>query len=143
MIKLISQEAVLPLRSLVLREGKPLKDCVLPSDSIENAFHLGYFSNHEIVSIASFLPSSHFENMGTGYQLRGMATHPDFGGKGYGSALIQFASEYLRTINTDYIWCNARVAAVPFYEKIGFEIQSEEFDIPGIGLHYEMKVNLK
>ena len=83
-----------------------------------------------------------FENAGEGYQLRGMATHPRFNGKGYGKALIDFAIEYLKEYNTDYLWCNARSSAAGFYKKIGFETESPEFDIPGIGFHYEMKLNL-
>jgi len=142
MVKFIHAQEVLPLRSLVLRNGKPFDQCIFPSDELEGAFHLGFFIDQYLISIASLLPSNYFENKGSGYQLRGMATHPDCTGKGYGSALIDFAVDYLKELNVDYLWCNARSTAAAFYEKLGFTIESAEFDIPGIGFHYEMKLNL-
>ena len=143
MVKFIRAEEVLPLRSLILRNGKPLAECVFEGDTAYDTFHLGYINDSEIRSVATFMRNDFFPDEGEGYQLRGMATHPDEGGKGYGTALINFAIEYLREYNTDYLWCNARSSAADFYKRIGFISQSPEFDIPGIGFHYEMKLNLK
>jgi predicted GNAT family N-acyltransferase len=36
------------------------------------------------------------------------------------------------------IWCNARLSAVRFYEKLGFETRGDEFDIPDVGPHVVM-----
>lgn len=143
MVKFIQANETYPLRSLVLRDGKSFDHCVFPSDEIEGAFHLGFFLNGSLISIASFLPSNHFEEAGIGFQLRGMATDPDFKGRGYGSVLINFAVDCLKGMHADYLWCNARSTAAPFYKKIGFTTESPEFDIAGIGYHYEMKLNLK
>lgn len=143
MVKFIQPEEVLPLRSLVLRNGKPFSECIFDGDKEYDTFHLGFVVNDQIRSIASFMKNDFFEGQGSGYQLRGMATHPDFGGKGYGAALIVFAVEYLKEYQTDYLWCNARSSAASFYKKLGFLTDSPEFDIPGIGFHYEMKLNLK
>ena len=141
MVKFISAEEVLPLRSLVLRNGKSFEHCVFQGDDAYDTFHLGYALGGDIKSVASFMRNDFFENAGEGYQLRGMATHPDYNGKGYGKALIDFAIEYLKEYNTAYLWCNARSSAAGFYKKIGFETESPEFDIPGIGFHCEMKLN--
>lgn len=143
MVKFISAEEVLPLRSLMLRNGQPLQECVFPTDELEDTFHLGFMLGEELVSIASFASQAYDNFPGKGYQLRGMATHSNHGGKGYGAALIGFALDYLRAQKVDYIWCNARSSAASFYKKIGFISQSPEFDIPGIGFHYEMVLNLK
>ena len=35
-------------------------------------------------------------------------------------------------------WCNARLAAIPFYKKLGWKIASELFEIPTAGPHYRM-----
>ena len=142
MVKFILAEEVLPLRSLMLRNGKPLAECVFEGDTAYDTFHLGYVTAEGIKSIATFMRNDFFEGEGEGYQLRGMATHPDEGGKGYGKALINFAIEYLKEYKTGYLWCNARSSAANFYKKLGFISQSPEFDIPGIGFHYEMKLNL-
>lgn len=142
MVKFILPEEVLPLRSLMLRNGKPLAECIFEGDTSYDTFHLGYYADGEIKSVATFMRNDFFPDEGEGYQLRGMATHPDEGGKGFGAALISFAIEYLKEYNTAYLWCNARSAAAGFYKKLGFVNMSPEFDIPGIGFHYEMKLNL-
>jgi GNAT superfamily N-acetyltransferase len=143
MVKFILAEEVLPLRSLVLRNNKPLNECIFDSDNVDEAFHLGFFIDDKLISVASFLPSNYFDDAGRGFQLRGMATDPSFAGKGYGTALIGFGIDCLKEMNIDYIWCNARSTAASFYKKIGFTTESPEFDIPGIGFHYEMKLDLK
>lgn len=143
MVKFILPEEVLPLRSLVLRNGKPYGECVFEGDTAYDTFHLGFVEDGEIRSIASLMRNDFFPDGGEGYQLRGMATHPDFGGRGYGAALINFAVEFLKEYNTDYLWCNARSTAASFYKKLGFISESPEFDIPGIGFHYEMRLKLK
>ncbi|MCZ4244681.1 GNAT family N-acetyltransferase [Pedobacter punctiformis] len=143
MVKFIQPEEVLPLRSLVLRNGKPFSACVFEGDDRYDTFHLGFVADDQIRSIASFMKNDFFPDMGSGYQLRGMATHPDFNGRGYGAALILFAVDYLKEYQIDYLWCNARSSAASFYKKLGFSTDSPEFDIPGIGFHYEMKLNLK
>ena len=38
----------------------------------------------------------------------------------------------------DLLWCDARVAAAGFYERMGFTVVSEPFDKPGIGPHVGM-----
>lgn len=143
MVKFILPLEVLPLRSLVLRNKKPLQECVFHGDEAYDTFHLGYLANGEIRSVASFMRNDFFPGDGEGYQLRGMATHPDFGRKGYGAALINFAVEYLKEYNTNYLWCNARSSAATFYKRLGFINESPEFDIPGVGIHFEMRLKLK
>ena len=143
MIKFITAEEVLPLRSLVLRNGKLFKECVFEGDEAYDTFHLAFVEDGQIRSIATLMRNDFFPDGGEGYQLRGMATHPDFSGRGYGAALINFAVEYLKEYHTDYLWCNARSTAATFYKKLGFISESPEFDIPGIGFHYEMRLKLK
>ena len=44
----------------------------------------------------------------------------------------------LKKRNCDMVWCNARLAAVPFYKSVGFKIIGDLFNIAGIGPHYYM-----
>lgn len=143
MVKFILSEETLPLRSLMLRNGKPLHECVFEGDKAYDTFHLGYVVDGQILSVASFLRNDFFPNDGEGYQLRGMATHHDAWSYGYGTAVVKFAIEYLQEYQIDYLWCNARANAAKFYKKLGFTTESPEFDIPGIGFHYEMKLKIK
>lgn len=144
MIKFIEVENLLSIRNEVLREGRlTLDECRFATDKIEGAFHLGYFKDEELACIVSFHPQTYGEFVGTGYQLRGMATTENYRGQGLGNQLVNFALTYLRGQKVNYVWCNARKKAVPFYHNTGFEIVSTEFDVPGIGPHYVMYVKLR
>lgn len=138
MIKFIPLELTLGLRSKILRNGMPLAECKFVTDDTEGIFHLAAYNDQEIASVASFFPNRYKNSEELGYQLRGMATDTPFTGKGFGKQLIQFAVQYIKNTKATYIWCNARSTAVEFYKKIGFEIVSEEFEIDGVGPHYEM-----
>ena len=143
MIKFVPLEVVLPLRSKMLRNGNDLETCILPTDSIEGVFHLAYYvDDKEVASVATFFPQQMDSKEGAAYQLRGMATDRTFFGKSYGAALLKYAVSYIKNAKAEYIWCNARISAVDFYRKQGFQIVSDEFEIAGIGPHYIMILNL-
>ncbi|GAA3975481.1 GNAT family N-acetyltransferase [Mucilaginibacter dorajii] len=144
MIKFIEVENLLPIRNSVLREGKlTLDECRFPTDKIEGAFHLGYYADDQLACIVSFHPQNYSGFGESGYQLRGMATTENYRGQGMGNQLVNFALTYLRGQKINYVWCNARKKAVPFYHNTGFEIVSPEFEVPGIGPHYVMYVKLR
>jgi GNAT superfamily N-acetyltransferase len=68
-----------------------------------------------------------------------MATRADLARRGIGSALLRFALGILRAERGPVVvWCNARLAAVPFYATQGWEVASEVFDIPTVGPHHVM-----
>lgn len=143
MIKFISPDELLAIRNHVLRGGTlTLDECRFPTDIIEGAFHLGYFVEGELVSIASFSPQSYGAFTGKGYQLRGMATVPQHTGKGFGTLMLNFAIVYLQGQKAGYLWCNARKSALKFYMDNGFEIISDEFEVNIIGPHYVMYLKI-
>jgi predicted GNAT family N-acyltransferase len=143
MIKFVPLTEVLALRSKMLRNGAPENECIFPTDQVNGVFHLAYYVNEiDIATVATFFPQNLDDAMGMGYQLRGMATDQAFFGNGYGANLIKYAVDYLKTAKAEYIWCNARTSAVDFYKKQGFQLISDEFDIPGVGPHHVMILNL-
>lgn len=144
MIKFLKTEEVLPLRNIILREGK-LKDeeCFFLNDDASATFHLGFFKGEEVISVATFHHEIRTGFPGEAYQLRGMATAAGFQGKGYGNQLLNFAIVYLKGQNINYVWCNARQKAFKFYQSIGFEFISKEFEIPGIGPHKAMYLKIQ
>ena len=144
MIRFIRADDVLAIRNEVLREGRlTLDECRFPNDNAEGTFHLGYFDNDQLVCIASFHPQNYKEFQGKAYQLRGMATLESHRGKGIGNQLLNFAVVYMRGQKVNYVWCNARKKAVPFYINLGFEIISDEFDVPVIGPHYVLYLKIQ
>ncbi|MCA5005277.1 GNAT family N-acetyltransferase [Sphingobacterium bovistauri] len=140
MIRFITAQQTLTLRSLVLRDGLPEAECIFDHDTIPTTFHLGYFTNNnELVCILTCMKDNHGKIPKDAYRLRGMATHPDHRRKGYAAELLNAAIEHLKNqLGIEYMWFNARTIAFPFYEALGFEFISDEFDIPGIGPHREM-----
>jgi predicted GNAT family N-acyltransferase len=143
MVKFIPYELTLGLRSKVLRNGLPLNECVFPTDQVEGAFHLAFYVDEQIATVASFFPKEYKDRKEEGCQLRGMATDTNFTGQGYGTQLVNFAITYIKNTAAEYLWCNSRASAVKFYEKLGFKMSSDQFEIAGIGPHYEMILNLK
>jgi len=143
MIRFIKVDDLLRLRNVVLREGKLTDDeCRFPTDDLAGAFHLGFYVDEELVCVASFHPQTYGEFAGNGYQLRGMATLEPYRGRGYGNQLLNFALVYLRGQKANYLWCNARKKALPFYINMGFEVISAEFEVPRIGPHYVLYVKI-
>jgi GNAT superfamily N-acetyltransferase len=143
MVRFIKVEELLPVRNEVLREGKLTNDqCRFPGDELEGAFHLGYFEGEELACVGSFHPKGYEAYHGAGYQLRGMATLERYRGKGFGNKLLNFGIVYLRGQNVNYLWCNARKKALPFYLSMGFEIISPEFEVAGIGPHHVLYVKI-
>lgn len=149
-VRFITAAETLPLRASVLRPGKPAEAAVFPEDEMPESFHAGAFllfaGNSESapgkpVAVASFFQKTHPElKAASQYQLRGMAAHPAFRGRGGGRKLLLFALDRLRNDRVGLLWCNAREAAVPFYEKSGFRQHGNPFFIPGIGLHRVMYI---
>ncbi|MFW2372643.1 MAG: GNAT family N-acetyltransferase [Gammaproteobacteria bacterium] len=52
--------------------------------------------------------------------------------KGVGSTMLEALLEYAQQQNIDRIFLNSQSSAIPFYEKQGFQIISEEFMDAGI-----------
>lgn len=127
------------LRLKVLRPGGVEEDVHFANDRLPGAFHLGIHIGEHRIAVGSFYPEAHPSLTGwKQYRLRGMATNPDFQGQGNGGRLLRFALEHLKAQHADLLWCNARIKAIPFYEREGLKTQSEVFEIPGIGAHYVM-----
>lgn len=143
MITFVKTEAVLPLRSRVLRDGKAPEECIFPGDEKQSTIHLADIQNDQAVCVATFHLQEHPDFPGKAYQLRGMATAASSRGRGIGNRLLNFAIVYLRGMQADYLWCNARKAAYSFYLGQGFEFISDEFDIPGIGPHRTMYLKIR
>ncbi len=67
-----------------------------------------------------------------------MATAAAHQGQGYGRELLSSAENLLRQRGVGLLWCNARVVALEFYRKMGYEESGDPFELPQIGTHYKM-----
>lgn len=143
-IKTISPQEVLPLRQKVLRPNMQPHECVFPGDNDSSTVHFGLFHNNKIICVATFILSPHHDiASGNPYQLRGMATDPSYQSQGFGESILQFAMAELKLKKgADLLWCNARLRALHFYEKLGFRALGELFEVIGTGPHKVMYKHL-
>lgn len=136
----ISAQDTYSIRNQVLRPGKPLSSCYFEGDDDDLTFHLGAFIDKKLCSVASFYFKNHPEiKEEYQFQLRGMATLPEYRGRGLSKALLETGFPLIKKNHVNVVWCNARKTAVGFYETVGFTIISSEFEIEGIGPHFLMK----
>lgn len=142
-VRPISLDLVRCIRHAVLRPGKPFETTLWPGDEEFSTIHFGVYLKDILVGVASLYkaspPGTILENA---WQLRGMAVLEKYQRQGLGSRLVEECIAHLLRQHGRLIWCNARVHACGFYQRHGFIIEGEPFEIPGIGPHYRMKKTL-
>lgn len=123
---------ILPLRHAVLRPGRPLATAHFDGDDAADTIHLAAWLDDAVVGCASLMVRPWRD--APAWQLRGMATRADLVRRGIGAAVLAAAERTPPPL----LWCNARLAAVPFYARCGWTVVSEAFDVPDVGPHHEM-----
>lgn len=143
-IEVVGAECVRPMRREVLRPNQAPHEMVFPGDDAIGTFHLAGLDNAvQVLGVASYYQELHPHDGRAGdWRLRGMAVGRVFQGQGLGRRLIEVGLGHLRKQRGTRLWCNARVLAKPFYEKLGFRAQGEPFEIATIGPHYLMSIEL-
>ena len=136
-IRRVDLDEILDLRHRILRQGLPRDAAVFDGDRSEQAAHFGAFDDGVLIGCAT-LHMSRWENQ-PAWQLRGMAVASSHQKKGVGRQLLRFIDSDLAAAGDERVlWCNARVPAAPFYERLGWVIMSEAFVIPTAGPHFRM-----
>lgn len=139
LIKEIPALETFSVRHPVLRPGKNIETCHFDGDNLESTRHFGLFIDDELAGVASlFKSNSDLFQEKEQFQLRGMAVLEKFQKKGIGESLVKYAEENAKSRSGKLIWFNAREVAVRFYEKMGYQIIGEPFDIGDIGKHFVM-----
>ena len=136
-IRRVTLEEIVDLRHVMLRQGLPREAAIFPADESPTSYHFGTFIDGKNVGCATF----HFGEWEgePAWRLRGMATLSGFQKYGVGRAVLEFAEEMIGAESpVRLLWCDARTPAVPFYERQGWRVVSEEFFIPTAGPHFKM-----
>ena len=137
------------LRLAILRPGQPPERVVYPGDDLATSVHVGVRDALGVlVSVASLyreVVSDRAVDLAgrAGVRIRGMATLPEHRGLGYGRSLIERGLAKIATGADDVAWCNARTTASGYYERVGFSVASDVFDLPDIGPHVVMSRAVK
>ena len=138
-VKKITCLDTFPVRSAVLRQGKPIETCFFLGDDAEDTTHFGLFKDNKLIGVASIFKfnNEYFEQKNQ-FQLRGMAVLNEYQGFGFGNIILEEVCKFVITKNTDVLWFNARENAVRFYKNFGFSTFGNSFEIPEIGTHFLM-----
>jgi predicted GNAT family N-acyltransferase len=129
-----------PLWRDVLRDGNP----VARIDDPVGTFHLAaHAADGTVVGVVRFSPGEcpWRPDARTAWQLRGMATDPTVRGSGAGRLLVAEGLRRVAELGGDLVWCDARIGAVGFYERMGFRVVTEPYDKTW-GVHLGMLVEL-
>lgn len=141
-------EEVRGLRHAVLRPGRPASEAFFAGDELDSTTHWTALDpGGKVAAVASLYEAvKPGARAGTrGWQLRGMASRPELRGKGFASAALKACIEWARASSAAApaeIWCNARESAEGFYLAHGFAREGEAFDIPTVGPHRVMSLQL-
>jgi predicted GNAT family N-acyltransferase len=121
------------LRYNVLR--KPLGLTFTPEDleQEKNDVLMGCFDDDVLEGCCLLTPAGE-----KALRLRQMAVANGLQGKGIGRVLMSFAENIARDMRNEKLLMHARKSAVGFYEKLGYQICSDEFEEVTIP-HYVME----
>lgn len=137
-LKRCELEDIFDLRHRILRSGYPLDSAKFVEDKLDTTLHFGLFRSGQAKVCLTLLRS--VLDGSDAWQLRGMAADKDVQGMGFGGQLIRFAVlDALKEGYSNVFWCNARLKAVPFYQRNGWEIISPMFEVPEFGPHHKMR----
>jgi ribosomal protein S18 acetylase RimI-like enzyme len=130
-IRCIAACDTITLRDAALRPGLPPGGSHYPGDDAPETLHLGAFSANMLVAVATLcreaMPST---QSATSWRLRGMATLPEYRGRGPGRQLAERCIAYAAEQGSPCVWCTSRVATVAFYRTLGFTECSDTFSLP-------------
>lgn len=108
------------IRQLAMYPEKEITDMELSEDW--DGMHFGLYYQYELTGVVSLFID------GATAQFRKMAVLPNDQGKGFGLQLLQYLVDYCKSQGIENLWCNARVSAIGFYQKLGFATVGETYE---------------
>lgn len=124
----VDAAATADLRRRVLRAGRPHEG--FPEDDAPSTFHLAAVEEGGVVGVATFV------DRGAGvWQLRGMAVDDEVRGRGAGRAVLAEGLERVRARGGTSVWANGRDTALGFYERLGFTVVGDGYEMSGLPHH--------
>ena len=118
----IEQLASIELRRRVLRRPLGLDFTAEQLAAEDFEFHLVGVLDSVVVACLVLTPLE-----GGRIKMRQVAVEPSLQGRGFGAELVRFSEVVARQRGFSRMVLNARDRAVPFYLKLGYEIEGEPF----------------
>jgi len=98
----------------------------------------GHVQEGEVVTVVSVMREAPPWDGTSGWRLRGMATAPAVRGRGGGAAAVRALITHVAAHGGGLLWCAARMPAVGFYRRMGFQERGEPWTHPEYGPHVYM-----
>ncbi len=136
------------VRRIPIEQTRALRHSILrPHERVERladaeppgAYAVGAFDADELVAVGFVFPDGRPRS----WRVRGMATATHARGRGAGGAILEALVGHAQGHGAQRVWCNARSPARAFYERAGFDVVSDEFELPSIGPHFVMERALR
>ncbi|MEB0263732.1 MULTISPECIES: GNAT family N-acetyltransferase [unclassified Mucilaginibacter] len=112
------------LRRDVLYPGEYMHNMEMEEDN--QGYHFGAFEDNKLMGVVSLF--KHADD----WQFRKLAVVADGQGKGIGTQIIACVTGFVEREHGTRLWCNARLFATGFYEKLGYIKVGEEFHKNGV-----------
>lgn len=146
----VGADAVRPLRVAVLRPSMSPHASAYPGDDELATGHFAALVGERVAGVASVLSEDPPDRsgrqepfpVGVGWRLRGMAVEPGHRDQGIGARLLTRCVAHVLDQRGRVLWCNAREAAIGFYEANGWRVVSDSFDLAPSGPHRLMRLDL-
>jgi len=122
-IEQIRPELTWRLRQRLLYPAQKLYEMEMDEDNY--GVHFGAFSDNDLVAVVSLFQK------GTDFQFRKFAVDESMQGKGVGRAMLNHMQDFAIAEGATRIWCNARLSAVGFYLKLGYNQTGKFFSKNG------------
>ncbi|WP_087022377.1 GNAT family N-acetyltransferase [Thaumasiovibrio subtropicus] len=120
-ISQITPEETVEIRHKVLWPSHNKSSVILEEDALGH--HFGAYIDGKLISVASvFICKAQ-----SSARLRKFATLPSYQGNGVGSALIHSVLGFLKAKQVAHFWCDARLSACSFYEKLDMKPRGKPF----------------
>ncbi len=110
-------------RQKVLYPAQKLYEMEMDEDL--DGIHFGAFTENKLITVVSLFPK------GNDFQFRKFAVDADYQGKGIGNILLAYVTDFAQADGGKRMWCNARLSAIGFYLKSGFEHTGQLFSKNG------------
>jgi GNAT superfamily N-acetyltransferase len=136
LLRAVEVEQTRRLRQAVLRPHQTLEE--LAGSEPADAVAVGAFDGDDLIAVGLLAP----DGQPGGWRIRGMATAPLARGRGAGTAVLEALVRHAKTHGARRVWCNARTPARSLYERVGMRVSSDEFELPDIGPHVVMEMQV-
>jgi predicted GNAT family N-acyltransferase len=118
------------LRYEVLRQPLGLDFKRTDLDKESDQIHIGAFAGNKLVGVLLLKTMKDLSD--DILKMRQVAVSPDFQSKGIGKKMVQFSEKWANQNGYKIIDLHARKNVVPFYEKLGYHVEGDEFLEVGI-----------